>query len=144
MDTVQKLTRRLKDAGYSVTKPRKAVFAALTDSEAVSMAQLVKMVAGDIDRTSVYRTVDLFEKLGIVHRIHIGWKYKIELSEQYSHHHHHAACTQCGAVTSFEESQDLESDIHALAETLGYTLEGHTLELRGVCKKCQKTQQHSS
>ncbi len=136
MDTVQKLTKRLKDAGYSVTKPRKTVFSALTDSEAVSMAQLVKMVADDIDRTSVYRTVDLFEKLGIIHRIHIGWKYKIELSEQYSHHHHHAACTQCGSISSFEEDQDLEADIHALAEKLGYTLEGHTLELRGVCGRC--------
>lgn len=133
------LTTTLQEHSYSVTKPRLAVFAVLSDNDAMSIGQLVKKLQPDIERTSVYRTVDLFEKLGIINRIHIGWKYKLELSEQFSHHHHHAACTVCGSVVVFEEDEALEQGIHALSNRLGIKLESHTLELRGVCADCRST-----
>lgn len=130
------LTTALQDHGYSVTKPRLAVFAALSDDDAMSIGQLVKKLQPAIERTSVYRTVDLFEKLGIINRIHIGWKYKLELSEQFSHHHHHATCLTCGTSITFKENQQTEDSIHKIAEELGFQLQSHTLELRGLCKNC--------
>jgi Fur family ferric uptake transcriptional regulator len=127
----------LKQHGYSLTKTRQQVFNALADSDTLTMAQLSRKLSHKMDRASVYRTIDLFEKLGIVNRLQIGWKYKLELSEAFAGHHHHATCMQCGVVTAFEEDFDLESDIMKLASDMDFILTSHSLELRGLCKNCQ-------
>ncbi len=132
----------LKQHGFSVTKPRQYVFGALADSGPLSMAQLANKVHAYVDRASVYRTVELFERLGIVNRLQIGWKYKLELSDLFTEHHHHAACMDCGSVLSLEEDEALEAGIQQLAEAVGFTVTTHSLELRGLCSNC-KTKQPS-
>jgi Fur family transcriptional regulator, ferric uptake regulator len=127
----------LKEQGHSLTKTRQQVFNALADSDALSMNQLVRKLQHKMDRASIYRTIELFERLGIVNRLQIGWKYKLELSEEFAGHHHHAACMNCGKVVAFEESPELEADIHDLAKQLGFNLTSHSLELRGLCPECQ-------
>jgi len=134
----QALKQALKVRGYSLTKPRQDVFAALADSDALSMRQLLSKLGHKMDRASVYRTVDLFEKLGIVNRLQIGWKYKLELSEAFAEHHHHAACMNCGKVIAFEEGKDLEKRIDNIAHDLNFTIASHTLEIRGLCPSCQE------
>lgn len=128
----------LKEHDFSLTKTRQHVFNALADSDALSMNQLIRKLQQKMDRASIYRTIDLFERLGIVNRLQIGWKYKLELSEAFAGHHHHATCLQCERVIAFEESPDLEADIHKLATELGFKLASHTLELRGLCADCQR------
>ncbi len=127
----------LKQAGYSNTLPRRLVFDALTAQDSLSIGALCEVLSGNVDRSSIYRTVDLFEKLGIVRRLHHGWKFTIELSDAFSHHHHHATCSSCNHVFEFEESAGLEEDIRRLAADLGIQLQSHSLELRGICKRCQ-------
>jgi Fe2+ or Zn2+ uptake regulation protein len=73
------LAALLRKNNSSLTKPRKAVFNLLLSKEPQSMQVLVKRAEGKVDRATVYRTIELFEELGIVHRLNIGWKYKIEL-----------------------------------------------------------------
>jgi Fur family ferric uptake transcriptional regulator len=138
------LEHALKDQGYSLTKARRNVFNALADSDALSMNQLIRKLQHKMDRSSIYRTIELFEKLGIVNRLQIGWKYKLELSEAFAGHHHHATCLNCNKVLAFEESQELENGIHDLAEQLGFKLTSHALELRGLCKNCQVESTHNS
>lgn len=133
------LKSTLKAHGYSATKTRQHVFNALADSDALSMNQLIRKLQHKMDRASIYRTVELFEKLGIINRLQIGWKYKLELSEAFAGHHHHATCLQCERVIAFEESPELEADIHKLAEELNLKLTSHSLELRGICANCQKS-----
>lgn len=130
------LKHTLQDEGYSMTKTRRQVFSALADSDALSMDQLARKLQHKMDRSSIYRTIELFEKLGIVNRLQIGWKYKLELSEAFAGHHHHATCLNCNKVIAFEENPELENDIHDLAENLGFKLTSHTLELRGLCPEC--------
>ena len=131
------LANQLKAHGYSLTKTRQRVFNALADSDTLTMAQLTRKLSRKMDRASIYRTIDLFEKLGIVNRLQIGWKYKLELSENFAGHHHHATCMQCGKVIAFEESVDLEADIMSLANDLNFLTTNHSLELRGLCATCQ-------
>ncbi len=132
----EKFADTLKAHGHSLTKPRRALYDVLADGDTFTMAQLVTRLNAVMDRTSVYRSVALLEKIGVINRIQIGWKYKLELSDDYASHHHHAACMKCGRVVVFEENEKLEADIHSLARSLGFILSGHTLELRGVCKEC--------
>lgn len=126
----------LKGHGYSVTKTRQVVFNALTDTGPISMAQLVNKVRLQADRASVYRTVELFERLGIINRLQIGWKYQLELSDIFTEHHHHATCLQCGTVIALEEHEVLERNIRALASAADFVITNHTLEIRGLCAQC--------
>ncbi|HET8669519.1 MAG TPA: Fur family transcriptional regulator [Candidatus Saccharimonadales bacterium] len=130
------LTNLLKQHGYSVTQARIAVFNALLGQEPMSMSQLVKKAA-DIDRASVYRAVDLFERLGIIQRLNTGWKYKIELTDKFTEHHHHLTCIQCGQTTTINE-QSLEHFIDQLACTHGFRPTAHQIEIQGVCAPCQQ------
>lgn len=133
------LKEYLQKEGYSLTKTRQQVFNALADSDTLSMNQLIRKLQNKMDRASIYRTIDLFEKLGIVTRLQIGWKYKLELSEAFASHHHHATCLNCGKIIAFEENQELENDINKLASDLGFQLTAHSLELRGFCSTCHTT-----
>lgn len=132
------LAKKLKEHGMSLTKQRQYIFNALADSDTLTMAQLIRKVKAKMDRASVYRTVDVFEKIGIINRVQIGWKYKLELSDLFADHHHHATCIQCGKVVSFEEDFELENNINHLASNLNFVLISHSLELRGLCFDCQK------
>lgn len=134
----------LKENDFSITKTRKLVYNAFADSDALSMKQLIHKLQKKMDKSSIYRTVDLFERLGVINRLQIGWKYKLELSEEFAGHHHHASCLECGKVIAFEESPELKLDINKIANDLSVELVSHTLELRGVCHDCNIQQLKTS
>jgi len=106
--------KALADNQQSLTKPRQRVFNALQHHTSLTMPELTD-ACQDVDRASVYRTVTLFEKLGIVIRIPTGWKYRLELGEAFHEHHHHATCDRCGASIALPEDATLEQQRHALA-----------------------------
>jgi Fur family ferric uptake transcriptional regulator len=74
--------------------------------------------------------------LGIVQRLQIGWKYKLELSDSFHEHHHHLTCSRCGQVTPFEENVAIENKLEELAKKEKFTMTGHQLEIQGICQKC--------
>lgn len=127
----------LKSHGQSITASRIAVFDTLLGQEPMSMRELVSR-AHTIDRASVYRVVSLFERLGIVQRLNIGWKYKLELSGSFTSHHHHLTCMKCGKVVALRE-EDLEDTITAIACANSFTVESHQIEIQGLCPDCQQT-----
>lgn len=128
----------LEESRLKLTKPRLAVFRLLLGREPQSITQLIAQSKNEIDRVSVYRTIDLFEKLGVVRRVNIGWKYKVELSELFSSHHHHITCLGCDAIVVVEENEALERIIRQLGGKSGFTVVSHQLELQGFCQQCQK------
>ena len=129
--------KTLKDAGYSLTTSRKAVFNALYRAEPQTMAELIKKVVPSTDRASVYRVVILFEKLGIVQRLQMGWKYKLELSDTFAAHHHHLTCVNCGKIIPLQESTELEHEIERAAKLRDFKPLAHQLEISGLCPACQ-------
>lgn len=134
-----KLTETLKSAGHSLTKPRQAVFSALQAGKPRTMRELTLDLASVIDRASIYRTVDLFEKLGIVKRVQTGWKWRVELSDQFTPHHHHLTCNTCGSVVSFDEPPGFETLLNSIAAKHGFVADDHSLEINGVCSECRQS-----
>ena len=137
MDETTLFKKILKDNGYSTTKARSLVFDLLLGSEPQTMSQLIQATKDSIDRVSIYRVIELFEKLGIVQRINIGWKYKIELSDVFLEHHHHMTCLQCGRVIAAKDAKLLENMIADLSKKAGFTLTAHQLEMQGYCEHCR-------
>lgn len=133
---IDQLRDTLRNHGQSLTASRQTVFKALRHQEPQTMHEIIAACAGQTDRASVYRTITLFEQLGIVQRIHIGWKYKLELTDTFSHHHHHLACSQCGMVIPLTEDTVLENMLSQLAASHDFQPQSHQLEIRGLCAKC--------
>lgn len=118
------------------TKARLSVFTVLQAAN-VPLSLLAITQESKADRASVYRTLELFERLRIVNVILVGWKKQFELAAPYKTHHHHIHCQRCGTVISIK-SPSLEKLIHSIAEQKGFQLERHTLELSGQCEACQE------
>lgn len=127
----------LKANGQSITKARLRVFEALLGKEPLSMHDLIARL-GEVDRASVYRAIELFERLGIVQRLHTGWKYKLELTDKFTEHHHHLTCTGCGRTVAMNEAE-LEQLIARLAASHNFLPTAHQIEIQGRCARCQRT-----
>lgn len=128
----------LKQHGFSLTKPRTIVFNALQNEEPQTMREVVAKCSA-IDRASVYRVISLFEQLGVVQRLQMGWKYRLELSDDFHEHHHHLRCTRCNSVTPLQEDLDLEERLNVIAQNYKFTLQNHQLELSGLCEACSRS-----
>lgn len=134
-DTLKAL---LKKERVSLTKPRKVVFDLLLDKDPQSMQVLIKRAGGMIDRATVYRTIELFERLGIVRRLNVGWKYKLELSDVFLEHHHHFHCTNCGKTYKLAPNPMLETMIDSAATKESFSPRRHQLEIHGLCDNCSR------
>jgi Fe2+ or Zn2+ uptake regulation protein len=136
----QKFSQILKINHLHETQARRILYEALLSGEPISIQDLVKKTVGQLDRVSIYRNVDLFEKIGIVHRVSTGWKYKIELSDAFIGHHHHVTCEGCGQVTDVQEHDAVNEYIVKLASLLQFKVTKHELEISGYCRNCQPSQ----
>ncbi|RYG94537.1 transcriptional repressor, partial [archaeon] len=84
--------------GYRLTSPRRAVFDVLHSSESPLAIAVIIKACPDVDRVSIYRTLELFTRLGITEIIPFGWKQRYELTSPFKPHHHHLYCTNCGIL----------------------------------------------
>lgn len=133
---VATLKDTLKASSYSLTNPRQQIFKILEKHGPLSTVELTELCDDNINRATVYRTVELFENLGVINRLWYGFKSTIELSEIFTPHHHHAVCNQCGTTIDIA-STELEFVISKLAKKHEFLALGHSIELRGYCKDCQ-------
>jgi Fur family ferric uptake transcriptional regulator len=95
----------------------------------------------DIDRTvsaaTVYRTVNMLEKIGMAHRRDFGSGSASFESALNREHHDHLVCTICGRIQEFHQGR-IELLQEEVARSYGFRLSHHRLELYGVCSACQR------
>jgi Fur family ferric uptake transcriptional regulator len=135
-EPLQKFKDLLKEHSQKATAARILVFEALQDKEPQTIQEIYQYCAGQADRSSVYRAVSLFVQIGLVKRLQIGWKYKLELSDDFHHHHHHLTCLKCGKTFPLHEDKELEKRLNALSADQNFEITEHQLEIQGYCKNC--------
>lgn len=87
---------------------------------------------------TVYRTLSLLEDSDMVTSLSFGTqekKYELGAKD----HHDHMICTKCGEITEFVD-EEIERRQHKIAEELGFKMEDHSMQIYGICKKCQNQQ----
>lgn len=124
----------LKSQDCSWTRPRALIFEALRAGPS-TLPELAYILRAKVDRATVYRTVALFEELGIAQRVWSGWTSVVELSDRFSKHHHHLVCENCGRLKDFADDE-LEKAIGQLSGRLDVRVFSHHLELFGHCLRC--------
>jgi Fur family ferric uptake transcriptional regulator len=85
--------------------------------------------------TSIYRSLDLFESLGIVFKIIRGPNVKYKLCES-ENHHHHVVCKRCGEVVELNFC-DISKWSRKVTKSTGFQVTDHQLNFYGYCKACK-------
>lgn len=119
---------RLRRAGHRLTKARRAVVACLQGrSEPQTAAAIHRDVEKHhVDLASVYRTVELLERLGLVMREPRGNRAAYALTDS---HHHHIVCRSCQREACLPCAIDLP-------RPKGFFAIQHQVALTGVCAAC--------
>ena len=136
MSSKEQLVSALKQHRLSLTKPRLLVFDALSGQDPKTIQQIASLCGDGADRATIYRVIALFEKIGVIHRVQIGWKHKYELSDSFHAHHHHLTCINCGRVSTLPEDTKLEERLTSLTGAQNFIMRNHQLEIQGVCNDC--------
>lgn len=133
------IVRQVRQAGYRITQPRRAIIRALLDDGSYASPTEVLARARQyypaIGLVTVYRTLDLLSELGFVKRIHAEEGCHGYAAANHGHHHH-LICRRCGATVEFQGC-DLSPFLARISQQTGYTIEDHLLELVGLCSLCR-------
>jgi Fur family ferric uptake transcriptional regulator len=130
------LRETLHRRGLRMTPQRQFVLEALQDLGHATPEQICQRVqrgTPTVNITTIYRTLELLEGLGVVRHTHLGHgapTYSVE-----EHEHVHLVCHECGRVE--EAPRELMAE---LAGTLrvrhGFVLDASHLALSGTCREC--------
>lgn len=133
---MEELLSILAASGNRLTNPRQQIFTILKAANHPLSLQELSQQVNAIDRTSIYRTLELFDRIGVIRIVHIGWKKQYELAEPFKPHHHHLQCMWCGELIDIE-TPTLENLVNNIADQYNYTLRSHHFELEGICSQCR-------
>jgi Fur family ferric uptake transcriptional regulator len=128
----------LRDRGLKATYPRLKILELFSRSDgrhlsADEVYRLLIEEGTEIGLATVYRVLMQFEQAGVLLKHHFdGTKAVYELAE--NDHHDHLVCLDCGKIVEFHD-EAIEARQRAIAESLGFALEGHALALYGRCQK---------
>jgi Fe2+ or Zn2+ uptake regulation protein len=138
MNLQEKLEQTLHSYNLRLTRPRRIVMEFFSIAqEPIQLPQIIKALDQLIDRASIYRTINLFLKIGLIKEVHRPGKQWLELGERFSPHHHHVTCSRCGYTLAIH-SIALEKTLTLQAKHVGFQALGHHLEITGLCRSCLK------
>ena len=84
---------------------------------------------------TVYRTLEVLERLGLVRRIH-GDGSCHAFTAASPGHRHVITCEECARTTEFD-GDDVCLLTEGVEEKTGYRISGHWLQLTGLCPSCR-------
>ena len=124
----------LKTHQLKTTPARLSILSLLSDKHLLSIDELFLHLKRKTDWSTIYRTVQSLERVGIVRPIWMNDGIKrFELND----HHHHIECTQCGRLTEID-SCSIEK-LERKLKKMGFENIQHRLEFSGVCQPCARS-----
>ena len=134
--TADDLIAGLRQAGLRVTAARRTI------CEVLATAGVDHLTAGDVaarigagaDLSTVYRTLEALEGLGMVEHVHLGHgpgAYHVGPSAQ----HHHLVCDRCGRTFDVPIA-DLRRAVERVTAPLGFVPDSAHFAIVGRCAEC--------
>lgn len=140
MPEPSRIIDRLKEKGYRLTPQRRLILSAIEGSrDHISAEEIYAQVAArypHVNISTVYRTLELLKRLGMVYEIDLG-EGRIRYHSEGSGHHHHLVCQGCGAVIDIEES-GLASLREVLLRDYNFRADLRHLAIFGLCEGCRR------
>jgi Fur family ferric uptake transcriptional regulator len=87
-----------------------------------------------VNKSTVYRTLELLEELGCVFKSELGDRFIYHHAEE--GHHHHLICRRCGISIDCDEDLFLPVE-RALDEKNGFQVDFKHMVIYGLCQACR-------
>lgn len=138
------LRDKLKEKGYKLTPQRRSILNIILETEgkhlsAEEIYELVKSKCPDIGLATVYRTMQMFDEVGLVYKHNFDdGRSRYELNHHNEdHQHHHLICVGCNSVIEVEEDL-LEQLENGIEKKYNFKIKNHNVKFFGYCEKCRK------
>lgn len=145
------LHQRFRKQRLRVTKPRRIIIDVLGATKQHLSAEEVYLrvhkAYPNIGLTTVYRTLDLLEEMGVIVKLQFGdgrSRYELMENPKKPGHHHHLVCTSCKRIIEYDDFVDEEVGLirkveKQLSRRHGFQITGHVIQFHGVCSSCRKS-----
>src|SRR6516225_6630233 len=130
--------KALRARGYRVTPQRQLVLAAVTKLEHATPEEIwadVQQSASGVNISTIYRSLELLEELGLVTHTHLGHgapSYHLAAEAD----HVHLVCASCGRITEIPPAE-VAALVTALDEQHGFQTDVGHLTIFGRCSSCR-------
>jgi len=125
----------LKDRGYRVTAPRRAIANLLAHRHEGITVETLNQELPSVARATLYRTIKLFLETGVLCRLVMMDGTHVYSLARVDHHHHHAVCVECGSVEEFSAAA-VERILSDISAEVCCQVVDHRLELYVNCGHC--------
>ena len=140
MEQPQDISSKLIELGYRLTPQRMMVLSAIESSDRhISAEEIFTQVVAKyahVNISTVYRTLELLKRLGLVTETDLGGG-RVRYHSAEKGHHHHLICRECGAIIDLEESA-LSPLKKTLLREYKFVADLRHLGIFGRCVKCNK------
>ena len=139
MDQPGDIISKLSKQGYRLTPQRMMILSAIENSDDhISAEEIYAQVVAKYPRvniSTVYRTLELLKRLGVVTETDLGGG-RVRYHSAEKGHHHHLVCRQCGAIIDLDEAllSPLKS---ALLQEYKFSADLRHLAIFGRCANCR-------
>ncbi len=134
------ILQALHRGGYHVTAPRRAMAQLIAERQGwFSAEDLVRAGQREhrhVGRATVFRSLEIFEALGVVERVHLARGEHAYVVCDAARHHHHVVCTRCGRSMDVGDI-DIEPITRSIEARTAFLVESHRIEFSGLCPECQ-------
>lgn len=133
------LKAELNSRGWRLTPQRKHILQAfqnLTKGEHLSAEELYQLLQNqgeNISLSTIYRSVKLMTKMGILRELELAEGHKhYEINQPHPHHHHHIVCIQCNKTLEFKDDSILKHSLKQCQKE-GFQLIDCQLTVMTIC-----------
>lgn len=134
-----KITQRLHELGYRLTPQRMMIVAAIESSnDHISAEEIYTQVKSrypHMNPSTVYRTLELLNRLGLVTETDLG-EGRVRYHSADKGRHHHLVCQKCGNIIDLDDTLLLPLK-DALRERHGFEADLRHLAIFGQCSQCK-------
>jgi Fur family transcriptional regulator, ferric uptake regulator len=130
--------RRLREHGFRITPQRQLVLEAVEALRHGTPEEIlveVQRTATGVNLSTVYRTLEVLEEVGLVTHAHIGHGAPTYHAVD-EHVHIHLVCDRCGVVLSVPASS-AEQFVAALDADHGFRTDISHVSVHGLCANCK-------
>jgi Fur family ferric uptake transcriptional regulator len=129
----------LNDKGWRLTPQRETILQVFQNLprgnhlSAEDLYNLLKSRGEAISLSTIYRTLKLMARMGILRELELAEGHKhYEINQPYPHHHHHLVCVQCNKTIEFKNDSISKTSMKQ-AEKSGFHLLDCQLTIHTIC-----------
>jgi len=134
--------RYLSSHKLKATRTRKLIFSEIFSTHKVhpnafEIHQRLKEKGHRVSLATIYRTLNLFVKSGLVSEIDLGESHSHYEPEIIKSAHGHLVCLSCGRVKEFSD-EEIRNMITRIGRKSHFKMDKFSIQVFGYCNTCQK------